>query len=232
METETLNQEDDTKEDELKETNGNLLDFETNLVYKLQKYITRFCVEMKKIKIFEAEEGCTDINKLLNFLVIETDNIYIRKCIDFIYESLQLMLNRKEKYNNIISTNNKNIKFYPELFELIENYHRSIDFYELGEDDYEHAEILDYSLINYEDEYEKYLKCLRDNMGFSKLKISSPSEYLSILNELFDTIDDDFNHILDTASINRSVRISNNCCDVIIEYLALIYFSFSYVSYE
>ena len=65
-----------------------------------------------------------------------------------------------------------------------------------------------------------------------KSKVMSPSEYLSILNELFDTIDDDFNHILDTASINRSVRISNNCCDVIIEYLALIYFSFSYVSYE
>ena len=43
-------------EDELKEANGNLLDFTSNIIYKLQKYINRFCIEMKKIKIYEASE--------------------------------------------------------------------------------------------------------------------------------------------------------------------------------
>lgn len=218
-------------EDELKESNGNLLDFTSNIIYKLQKYINRFCIEMKKIKIYEAEEGNTDINKLLNFLVIETDNIFIRKCIDFVYEYSQLLSTREDRYAYVISTNKKNMKFYIEAYDLINSYRKSIDFFDLSEDDYEHAELIDYSCLNYEDEFDKHLKMLRENIIFKEFDILSYDVFLSILNSVIISITSDLKTIISIMCNNKTVQTCDKCCRVVIEYMAIIYYAFSYIYY-
>ena len=72
---------------------------------------------------------------------------------------------------------------------------------------------------------------LRENIIFKEFDILSYDVFLSILNSVIINIISDLKTIISIMCNNKTVQTCDNCCKVVIEYMAIIYYAFSYIYY-